>query len=77
MEKNIKVCYTEEIKIMLSSVLDTDIKKMENLKDNLKSGEDIDINKLPGAFHYYSGIENMIKAYKDVKEEIEKSPECE
>lgn len=50
---------------------------MENLKDNLKSEEDIDVNKLPGAFHYYSSIENMIKAYKDVKEEIEKSPECE
>lgn len=77
MGNNMKVCYREQVKIMLLSALESDINKMEDLKDKQRSGTEIDVNKLPGAFHYYSGIDDMIEFYKDVKEEIEKSPDCE
>lgn len=77
MGNDIKVCYSEHVKIMLLSALESDIKKIEDLKDKQKNGTKIYINKLPGSFHYYNGIDDMIKSYKDVKEEIEKSPNCE
>ncbi len=77
MGDNMKVCYSEHVKIMLLSALENDIKKIEDLKDKQRIGIEIDINKLPGCFHCYRGIDDMIKSYKDVKEEIEKSPHCE
>jgi hypothetical protein len=76
MKNNIKVCYSEQVKMALLSALDSDIKNMEDLKDKQRSGTDIDVNKLPGNFHYYNDIDDMIKSYKDIKEEIEKSPDC-
>lgn len=75
--KQIVACYKEDTREILVDALNDQILKLKDIKkQSEKSGKEVDVNKLPGIFHYHTGIDGYIKDIKNLRDEIESSPTC-